>query len=103
MSRKIDDILEVLAIIQQGYRGSVREARIHATHVIAKRRRVTYQIVSDAYKRGLEPEIKGTPAFDHVVEDWFSSKSNYLKRILAFHAFDKRDRARIRTDLRLLI
>jgi hypothetical protein len=96
MSRKIDDILKVVATIQRGYRGSVREARIHATHVIAN------HTVSDAYKRGLEPEMKGTPAFDRVVEDWFSGKSDYLKRILESHAFDKSDRTRIRTVLRLL-
>lgn len=71
MSQKIADVLDVLTRIRRGYRPgrpeSIREARIGAIHVIADERGVTHQTIGDAYLRRLEPDVKGTPAFDRLV------------------------------------
>jgi hypothetical protein len=100
MSQKIDDVLEVLVTIRKGYRadlaGSIREVRIRAIRAIANERGVTSQTIGDAYLRRLEPDIKGTPAFDRVTENWLSGKSDFLMKVLERQALDDGDRARIK-------
>jgi hypothetical protein len=95
MSKKIEDVLEVLAAMRAGFRadvsGSLKQARIGAIRSIAKKRGVSYQTVGDAYLRRLEPHIKGTPAFDRVTEDWLSRGSRALRDIIAKHALDADD------------
>ena len=99
MSQKIDDVLHVLKAIRRNFhadrKGSLRQARIDAIHAIADGRGVTYQTIGDAYLRRLEPDIRGTPAFDRVTEDWLTRKSDTLLRILEKHAIDSQDRANI--------
>jgi|SRR6266850_1523 len=99
MSQKISDVLEVLATIRRRYcthqQASLRSARISAIHAIANERGVTYQTIGDAYLRRLEPDIRGTPAFDRITEEWLSRKSDALRNVLEKHALDAGDRAKI--------
>jgi len=99
MSQKIDDVLEVLAAIRGRYRSdqpsSLRDARINAVRAIAKKRGVTDQTIRDAYLRRLEPDIRGTPAFDRAAENWLSRKSDALRKTLEKHALDSGDRVQI--------
>lgn len=99
MSQKIDDVLEVLAAIRGGYHldqsGSLRDARRNAVRAIAKERGVTCQTIRDAYLRRLEPDIRGTPAFDRATENWLSRKSDALRKTLEKHALDPGDRVQL--------
>ena len=99
MSKKIGDVLEVLAAIRHGFRddmpGSLKDTRVRAIHAIAKRRGVRHQTIGDAYLRRLEPDIKGTPAFDRVTESWLLRRSDALRKVLEKHALDHDDRIRI--------
>ncbi|WP_287595793.1 hypothetical protein [Thermomonas sp.] len=100
MSQKIDDVLQVLAGIRGGYRKDkpepLRRVRIRVVRQIAKQRGVDYQTIADAYIRRLAPDIKRTPAFDRLAEEWLASGSPSLQRILESHALDRGDPARIR-------
>lgn len=99
MSKKIDDVLEALAALRHGFRadmpGSLRDTRVRAIHAIAKRRGVRHQTIGDAYLRRLEPDIKGTPAFDRVTESWLLRGSDALRTVLEKRALDHGDRTRI--------
>jgi hypothetical protein len=101
MSQKIDDVLEVLAMIQRGYHTksprSLRDARIRAIKAIAIQRGVTHQTICDAYLRRLEPDVMGTIEFDRYTEEWLSGRSHALQEILEKHALDSKDRTRILT------
>lgn len=100
MSQKIDDVLQVLAGIRDGYRQGkpepLRSVRIRAVRRIAEQRGVDYQTIADAYIRRLAPDIRRTPAFDRLVEEWLASDSPALQRILERHTLDRGDPARIR-------
>lgn len=99
MSQKIEDVLQVLAGIRSGYRPDklepFRRLRVRVVRQIAKQRGVDYQTIADAYIRRLAPEVERTPAFDQLVDDWLSSGSASLQRILESHALDRGDPARI--------
>ena len=99
MSQKIEDVLQVLTLIRPGFHRhrprSHIEARIRAIRQIAKERGVAYQTIGDAYLRRLEPEIKGTAAFDVLVREWLTGASNKLERILVGHALDHQDQRNI--------
>ena len=100
MSQKIDDVLHIVAGIHSEYRGdtsqSVRAIRIRVIRQIASERNVDYQTIADAYIRRLAPELKLTPAFDHLAEQWLASGSPALQLVLEKHAIDRADPARIR-------
>lgn len=99
MSQKIEDVLQVLAGIRGGYQpdklGAVRRVRIRVVHQIAKQRGIECQTISDAYIRGLAPDIERTPEFDRLVEEWLASGSKRLQQILQNHALDRSDLVRI--------
>ena len=90
MTRRITDVLEVLSRICSS-EGPVRIARIRAIHAIAAERGVTHQTIGDAYLRRLEPEIKGTRAFDQLVQEWLDESSPALERALMKKAGDRDD------------
>ncbi|MNM32714.1 hypothetical protein D3C81_433110 [compost metagenome] len=99
MSRKIEDVLQVLAGIRSGYQSDkhelLRRVRIRVVRRIAKERGVDYQTIADTYIRRLAPDIEGTFAFDQLVQDWLASGSQSLRRILEKNALGRGDRARI--------
>jgi hypothetical protein len=100
MSQKIDDVLQILAGIRDGYRldkpEPLRRVRIRVLRQIAKQRCVDYQTIADAYIRRLAPDIELTPAFDRLVEEWLASGSTALQKVLERHALDRSDPVRIR-------
>jgi hypothetical protein len=95
MSQKIDDVLHVLKGIRREFRTSnlenVRRIRMNVVNEIARERHVTPETIRDAYRRRLEPDVKGTGAFDRLVEDWLLKNSNSLRKILEEHALDEDD------------
>nr|AAK28585.1 hypothetical protein [uncultured bacterium] len=100
MSQKIDDILQILGGIRNGYLGGkpepLRTVRVRVVRRIAQQRHADYQAIADAYIRRLAPDISRTPAFDRLVEEWLASGSSALERVLENHAIDLNDPARIR-------
>ena len=100
MSQKIDDVLQILAGIRDGYGSDkpelLRSVRTRVLRQIANQRGVDYQTIADAYIRRLAPDIELTPAFDRLVEEWLASSSPELQKILLKHALDQGDPLRIR-------
>jgi hypothetical protein len=99
MSRKIEDVLQVLAGIRSGYQPdkpeSLRSVRVRAGRQIAGYRGVDYQTIADTCIRRLAPDIERTPAFDQLAEDWLAAGSQSLQNILQNHALDQGDPVRI--------
>ena len=100
MSKKIRDVLDVLGEIRARFRNNngiaVREIRINAIKAVAEERGVAYQTIGDAYLRRLEPDVKGTAAFDNLVEKWLKNGSMDLRDILERHSLDVGDPPLIR-------
>ena len=58
MSRRIENILDVVQEVREGFRagnGSVEELRRQAAHSIASRRRINYQTVLDTFRGNSNP------------------------------------------------
>jgi|GEM_PF-5377477 len=101
MSRKIQQILDVLTIVRAAYLGgqstNIQTLRIDATTEIADREGLYRTTVLDKYQRGLEPDIYGTDAFDAIVSAWLIEGSTKLQQILGDHAVDNDDSQKIAT------
>jgi hypothetical protein len=99
MSKKIDDVLEVLMHMrhsyQPGHPDSIREARKSAIKTIGAGRGVTHQTIADAYLRRPKPQVDGTPQFDLLVGEWLDGRSDTLRRALEHHARDSGDQPSI--------
>lgn len=99
MSQKIEDVLQVLAGIRNGYQPDkaepLRRVRVRVVRQIAKQRGVDDQTIADTYIRRLAPDIERTPAFDQLVKDWLAAGSQSLRHILQNHALDQGDPVRI--------
>ena len=96
MSRTIEEILEVVQEVREGFRNehggrSVTSLRIQAVKSVAKRRGIYSTTVSNKFRRELRPEIDGTAAFDQLLEDWLAQGSNELKNIILKHKSDPGD------------
>jgi len=100
MSQKIDDVLHILDGIRTGYRADkpepLRRVRVRVVREIAKHREVDYRTIADVYIRRLAPDIEKTPAFDRLVQEWLTTGSRSLQRVLESHAHDQSDNVRIR-------
>ena len=96
MSRLTEEILEVLEEVRDNYRSadgdrSLKTLRSQADVSVAVRRDIDRTTVSDKYRRGLRPEINGTPDFDQHLEDWLTHGSDRLRSIIIRHASDPED------------
>jgi hypothetical protein len=97
MSKKIIQIVDVVREAEKRhYPGAdIRRIREEATHAVAERRGIGYTTVCDKYQRQLEPDAKGTDAFDILLEAWLVRKSPQLRNVLMAHASDRVDQSYI--------
>lgn len=101
MSRRIDEILEVLTEVAHlrvhgGASKSATELRREACNVVGERRHILPTTVSDKFRRQLSPQIRGTQDFDRAITEWLRKQPNQLRSALDAHAVSDRDRNRIR-------
>lgn len=97
MSRRIEEILEILEEVRDNFRssysgGSIKALRSQADASVAARRGIDRTTVSNKYRRELKPEIDGTPDFDQKLEDWLVFGSDGLRSIMIKHTSDPADR-----------
>lgn len=90
MSRRIEQILEVIEEVREEYQntgghGSITHMRIRAVASIANRRGIAKQTVLDKFIRQLQPDIKVAADFDKLLEDWLVHDSDELKNIILKH------------------
>lgn len=96
MSRRIEQILEVIEEVREKFQGqdgsrSVSRMRRDAVASVANRRGIEKQTVLDKFIRQLQPNIKVAAEFDKLLEDWLLHDSNELKNIILKHKSDSRD------------
>lgn len=98
MSQKIKDVLSVIEEIKTGASPGypIKNIRRDAIKRIAQKRKVEPNTIADAYLRRLRPFIKNTAAFDVLIEQWLSKKSNSLKNRLFSACIDDEDPVLIR-------
>lgn len=101
MSKRISQILEVLALLRNPRvrdidEHAVAERRISASKQIAHNRRINYKTVSDKLRRQLEPNIAGVREFDRLVQRWLNGSADKLQSVLLLHAVNEEDEALIR-------
>ena len=102
MSKKIEEILEVVQEVRGRFRNepgepSVTELRIQALYLVADRHDIQSTSVSNNFRRRLAPEIKGTSEFDRLLEDWLVDGSDELANVLRQHTSDSADLELIET------
>jgi hypothetical protein len=99
MSKKIDQILEVLTIIRDEYLSgntrSLEDIRVDATTYVAKKHNLWSTTILDKYQRGLRPETYGTESFDNLVRNWLVHGSTSLETILLNHSVNEADRRKV--------
>ena len=99
MSKKIDQILEVLSIIRDEYLSNssrpLEDIRVEATIVVAKKHKLWSTTVLDKYQRGLKPYTYGTKSFDNLVRGWLVQKSPSLETILLSHSENETDKSNV--------
>jgi len=98
MSRRIEELLDVLRIVREDFRGgtdrgeSIPRLRISAVRSVAKRDGILYSTVSDKYRRQLKKSgIPNTPTFDMQLEAWLVRGSSQLRKAFLRHSVDSED------------
>lgn len=87
MSRKIDEILDVLTYIANSYRDGMSDHAIvklrqDALYDVARRRSIDPTTVSNKFRRELRPHINNTGEFDKLLIDWLKNNSDELQHAL---------------------
>jgi 5-methylcytosine-specific restriction protein B len=101
MSKHIEQILAVLEIVRSKKPISpeqLRQVRWAAAKEVARKERVTVQVVVDAYRRRLKADDGtdlGTERFDRLVHDWLVTGDSKLAHLLRKHAHDDDDERKI--------
>jgi len=85
MSKKIEEILEVIKGVKARWRGveSVSNLRSEVTRTVANSHKVTYQTICDKYTRQLG--IKADE-FDTLLQEWIISGNQQLQYLLLQHS-----------------
>jgi len=101
MSKKIEQLLEIIEEVRDNYRtnnrnASIREMRIAAKRAVAARNDIEITTVSDAYIRRLRPDIQASSEFDKLLEGWLHDDSTELQVILLKHCIDNNDQGLIK-------
>jgi predicted restriction endonuclease len=100
MSKKIEEILEVLDDVRNRYRYDkttpTRDLRRQADLKVAERRRIDPTTVSNKYRRGLKPLVYNTNSFDAFVDSWLRNNSSELRDILLQHCLNSQDQEMVR-------
>ena len=101
MSRKLDDVLEIIWGLAQwdglSDVAQLRRARASIVSGIAKSRGVDRNTVADSYVRRLAPQANGTADFDRLVLTWLTESSAELQRVLEEHAKNGEALERVRS------
>jgi predicted HNH restriction endonuclease len=96
MSRKIEEIVEVIQHVRDEYQrhggsASISSTRREAVTLAAKRRRVFKQTVLDKFIRQLQPDVAEAAHFDDLLVEWLVDDSDELESILRRHTRDRAD------------
>lgn len=96
MSKRIEEILEVIEIVREEFQNAVQDTAIDHIRVIAAKtvagwRNIKKNTVGDKFIRQLRPDIWRTSEFDKLLEDWLVHDSDELRNIISKHSVDDKD------------
>ncbi len=96
MSKRVEEILEVVEEVRDNFRLRTSEQhitalRIQAVNSVAVRRGIAPQTVRDTFRRQLMPEVDGVEDFDALLDSWLVGDSHDLAKVIETHASDQAD------------